>query len=73
VGVTECGVLGAAMLAGVAAGALPSAAETAKQWVRVTRTFEPDAQQHSRYQERMGFYKELYPLIKDYLHRLRDS
>jgi xylulokinase len=73
VGVTECGVLGAAMLAGVAIGALPSAAETARSWVRVTRTFEPRPQQHARYQERMGFYKELYPLTKDYLHRLHDS
>jgi xylulokinase len=70
--VNECGVVGAAMLAGVAAGELPSAVETARRWVRVKDSFEPSAQQHARYQERMGYYKALYPMVKEYLHGLRD-
>jgi xylulokinase len=68
--VNECGVLGAAILAGVGAGVFSSAAETAKQCVRVTRTFEPDPARHAAYLERMEKYKQLYPLLKDYLHRL---
>jgi xylulokinase len=70
VAVNECGVVGAAILAGVAAGACSSAAETSRQWVRVTHTFEPSPALHAHYQERMVIYKDLYPLIKDYLHRL---
>jgi xylulokinase len=70
VGVSECGVVGAAILAGTAAGVLSSAAETARQWVQVIRTFEPDPSVHAHYQERAALYQQLYPVVKDYLHRL---
>jgi len=65
--VSECGVLGAAILAGVGIGQFSSAAETARRFVRVTRFFEPSSSRHALYLERMTRYKELYPLLKDYL------
>jgi xylulokinase len=68
--VSECGVLGAAILAGVGAGAFSSAAETAQRCVQVTHTFEPAPARHAIYTERLARYKQLYPLIKGYLHRM---
>ncbi len=69
--VSECGVLGAAILAGVGAGAFSSAAETAQRFAQVMRTFEPSPARHAAYSERAARYKELFPLLRDYLHRLR--
>jgi len=68
--VSECGVLGAAILAGVGSGVFSSAAETAEAFARITRVFEPSPPKHAHYQQRLAQYKELYPLLKDYLHRL---
>jgi len=68
--VSECGVLGAAILAGVGAGVFSSAAETAERWVRVSRMFEPSPARHGAYQDRMGRFKVLYPMLKDYLHAM---
>jgi xylulokinase len=70
VGVTECGVVGAAMLAGVTAGVLPSALEAAAHWVKVTRSFEPRPRVQAAYQERMAHFKALVPLLKDTLRLL---
>ncbi len=68
--VSECGVLGAALLAGAGSGVFSSAAEAAERCVRVTRRFEPSPQKHALYAERLARYRELYPLLKDYLHRM---
>ena len=61
--VSECGVVGAAILAGVGIGEFSSAAETASQVVRVSRRYEPSPARYAAYQERMQLYKGLYPLI----------
>jgi xylulokinase len=66
--VSECGVLGAAILAGVGAGVFSSAAETAQRCVQVTRSFDPSPVRHAAYAERLTRYKQLYPLLQDYLH-----
>ena len=68
--VSECGVLGAAILAGVGAGVFSAAAETAQRCVHVTRTFEPMPARHTIYTERLAHYKQLYPLIRGYLHAM---
>ena len=68
--VSECGVLGAAILAGVGSGVFSSAAETAEAVVRITHTFEPSPETHALYRERLERYQQLYPLLKDYLHDL---
>ncbi|MDW8070475.1 MAG: FGGY-family carbohydrate kinase, partial [Anaerolineae bacterium] len=68
--VNECGVLGAALLAGVGSGRFASGVEASEAFVRVTHTFEPRPEVHAVYQERVARYKQLYPLIKDYLHQM---
>jgi xylulokinase len=68
--VSECGVLGAAILAGVGSGVFSSAAETVEAFVHITRTCEPSLSTHALYRERLERYQQLYPLLKDYLHQL---
>lgn len=65
--ITECSVLGAAMLAGVATGEFASPAEAVARFVRRDRVFEPDAARHAAYAERVARYRQLYPALKDLL------
>jgi xylulokinase len=68
--VNECGLFGAALLAGVGSGAFASGVEASEAFVHITRMFEPRPPVHTAYQKRLARYKQLYPLIKDYLHGL---
>ena len=68
--VNECGVMGAAILAGVGSGAFSSPVDTAERFVQVTRWFEPVAARHAVYRERLAQYKQLYPVLKQLLHQL---
>jgi len=68
--VSECGVVGAAILAGVGIGEFSSAAETAAQVVHVARRYEPSPTRFAEYQQRMELYKSLYPLLGDTLRAL---
>jgi xylulokinase len=68
--ISECGVLGAAILAGAGGGLFSSAADTARHCVRIERHFEPDPAHHAAYAERVAHFKQVYPLLKDYLHAL---
>lgn len=68
--VNECGLFGAALLAGVGSGAFASGTEASEAFVRITRMFEPRPAVHAAYQQRLAHYKQLYPLIKDYLHAM---
>jgi xylulokinase len=70
VAVSECGVIGAAILAGVGIGEFSSAAETANRIVRVTRCFEPTPGLQAQYAERMKIYKQLLPLLRNSLLQL---
>ena len=64
---TECGVLGAAILAGAATGRFATCAEGIARFVRRDRVFEPDAGRHAIYVERIAAYQRLYPALKDLL------
>lgn len=68
--VSEAGALGGAILAGVATGVFASAEEGAEAMVRLGRTIEPDSAMQCRYDERFAHYRQLWPLMKDYLRRV---
>jgi xylulokinase len=65
--VSESGVLGAAILAGAGCGVFPSLEAGVETMVKPDRTFEPDLAMHERYAGRFEKYKQLWPLMKDYL------
>jgi len=67
--VTEGSTLGAAILAGLATGVWASPAEAAERFVARDRVFEPDARRHGIYRQRHERYRELYPLLRDFLAR----
>ena len=71
--VTEAGVLGAAMLAGIATGVFASPAEAVSQFVKRGRIFNPDPRRHKIYQEKLEVYRRLFPLLKDFLARHEKS
>ncbi len=71
--ITEGGVAGAAMLAGISSGAFRSAAEAIPNFVKREREFEPNPQRHRLYQEKLATYRELFPTLKDFLAGLERS
>jgi len=56
-GPAEPGTLGAALLAGVAAGAWASLEEAAECAIAVRRRYDPDPQRAARYKERLAAYR----------------
>jgi xylulokinase len=62
--ITEAGLLGAAMLAGISTGVLGNAETAAAIFVQTERTFEPDSARHALYREKHALYKQLYPALK---------
>lgn len=68
--VSEAGCLGCAILAGSATGVYSSIREAAQSLARIERTFDPNPKFHRLYTERFGCYQELYPRLKDVIHRL---
>jgi xylulokinase len=71
--VTEASVLGAAILAAIAAGVFRQPAEAVSQFVKADRVFEPHPLRHRIYQQKLEAYRELFPLLKDFLARLEKS
>jgi xylulokinase len=71
--ITEASVLGAAMLAGIATGVFRNPAEAVTQFVKTDRVFEPDPIRHRIYQQKLEAYRELFPLLKDFLAKLEES
>ena len=67
--VSEGACLGAAILAGVGAGVYPSTA-VANDMVREVEVFEPNAESAARHQERYELYRDLYPTLQEFNHRL---
>ena len=65
---TEAAALGAALLAGKAAGLYPSARAAAEHLVHPGTTYYPNAQQHERYLQRYGHYQRIYQALTDF-HR----
>ncbi len=68
--INEAGSLGAAILAGTGCGAFPSLAEGVEIMVVPERTFEPNPAAQARYDERFELYRQLYPLMGNYLRSL---
>ncbi len=65
--ITECGILGAAILAGLATGVFKSPAEGVKHFVHRERVFEPDPKRHAIYRGTYEKYKRLFPSMKSLL------
>jgi xylulokinase len=68
--ITEAGALGAAIMAGVGSGAFPSYEAGVEAMVSLERAFEPDPQQHKRYESQFEKYRRLWPLMGKYLREL---
>ena len=66
--VTEAACLGAALLAGVAAGAYPNLQAAVSKAVRIGRRIEPVPEGRAAYDKRFKLYQQLYPTLVD-LHR----
>lgn len=60
---------GDAFLAGIASGIVPSM-ESLGTWVRPSRTIEPNAEAHKRYNDYYAAFLDLYPAVRSSLHRL---
>ena len=67
---TEAGMLGAAMLAGLATGVFGSAQQAVDLFVRRDRVFDPDARRHALYREKHTLFAQLYPSLRSILARL---
>jgi xylulokinase len=68
--VTEASVLGAAILAGIAAGVFRHPAEGVAQFVKPDKVFEPNPIRHRIYQQKLEAFRELFPLLKAFLAKL---
>jgi len=68
--VSECGCLGAAILAGVGIGEYSSVDEAVKLLVKEKGSYQPNPEMHKRYSETYDIYKELYPTVKNLTHRM---
>jgi len=66
--VTEAACLGAALLAGTAAGVYDDLAAAVAETVSLQKRIEPEAAMVGAYNERFQLHQEVYPLLKD-LHR----
>ncbi len=70
--VTECALMGAAVLAGVGAGLFPDIASSAEKMVQIKKAMQPDPDLRERYTQMYDVYRELYPSLKESFHQLRD-
>ncbi len=68
--VAEAACLGAALLAGSAAGVFSSIDAGVDASVRVARRFTPDPRQNALYQERFERFCRIYPLLQEFNHDL---
>jgi len=64
---------GAAMLATVGIGLLPSIREGASRWLQAEEPLEPTKSEADRYDELYQGYRELYPILKDQFRRSAES
>ena len=65
VNTTEGGAYGAALLAGVGAGAWSDVASACKSSIKITGSTGPDESQALTYQKAYTIYQELYPSLKE--------
>jgi len=70
--ITECGLLGTAILAGISTGVFNTAEEGIDCFVQREHVYEPDPHRHAIYRERLLMYRELFPLMRDYLAKMEN-
>jgi xylulokinase len=70
VNTTEGAAYGAALLAGVGAGAWPDVPAACAKVVKVTGSISPDSAQEAVYREGYPIYRELYPALKGFFPRM---
>jgi len=70
VNTTEGAAFGAALLAGVGAGAWPDVPAACKALVKVTGSVQPDPAQAETYQAGYLVYRSLYPALRDAFHQM---
>jgi xylulokinase len=68
--ISECGCLGAAILAGVGVGEYGSVDEAVEAVVSEVDVFRPNPDMYERYTKRFSVYSELYPNLKELVHRM---
>lgn len=69
--ITEAGVLGAAIIAGVGSGTFSTFEEAVENVVRIERVFEPAPARERMYKDQFEKYKLLWPLLGPYLRSLK--
>jgi len=62
--ITEAACWGAALLAGAGAGIWANAGRVAEETLNLERRFEPDPGRATRYAQRYGLYRQLYPAVR---------
>ncbi|MEI6519674.1 MAG: FGGY-family carbohydrate kinase [bacterium] len=65
--ITEAGVLGAAMLAGIATGHFNNPDEAVNQFVKYSSVFEPVDYKYEQYQHKLQYYNDTFTAIRKYL------
>lgn len=70
VNTTEGAAYGAALLAGVGAGAWSDVASACRECIRITESTSPDEKEAVAYQKSYAIYRELYPALKEIFPRL---
>ncbi len=70
VNTTEGGAYGAALLAGVGAGAWSDVASACKACIKITGSTQPDPAQVEVYQKAYPIYQELYPALKSTFQKM---
>jgi len=68
--VTEAACLGAALLAGVAAGVYPDLEAAVARTVRLKRRIEPRSESVAAYEAKYALYREVYPALIDLQRKL---
>ena len=56
---SELGAMGAALCAGVGAGAFHDLKEAANDWVKIKEVYSPDAEKHEYYERKYSVYKKI--------------
>jgi xylulokinase len=70
VNTTEGGAYGAALLAGVGAGAWADVPSACKASIKITGSTKPDSSQMDAYRKGYSLYQELYPTLKSTFHKM---
>ena len=68
--ITEAGALGAAIMAGVGCNTFRSYREGVQAMVKMEHTFEPDPKKHESYNNQYEKYRQLWPMMQNYLRDL---